>query len=169
LNDPRYRPPNARLHAPQREPGSIVKAVVFGALVDISGTFLTGGLLTELYVGMQTAQGQSLETVVGRLQHLDPLAPLSLFLNIPGFLMSVLGGYVCAYIANRRSYNAAGILSAVLVGLSAVGVDTKQWKVMLLLNLLTLLAIFIGAWLYMRRMGAGAASAHNRSDPTDRR
>jgi len=153
----RYQPPKSGFNKPprDREPGSIVKAVLLGAATDIGGSLVLQIILSIVYSVVLASQGLSETEVQTAFEHIDPWSPLGLTGTVIGLIMSGLGGFVCARTANVASYNALGILSAISVAFGTfIGMDDYEWQVLLLLNLLGLAAIFMGGWWYIRRLAA---------------
>lgn len=149
----RYEPPRAPVKMRSREPGSIVKAVVVGAVIDIGGTTLAGILFGVLYFIVLNAQGHSEAEIRQVLTTLDPYSAFGLFMMAIGTAMSALGGYQCAVIANRTTYLAPGIMSLVSVASSAMlsGEQTALPR-LLILSGVTVAAILGGASLYIRKI-----------------
>lgn len=155
MNQNRYEPPRARLDPRSREPGSIAKAVVVGAIVDIGGTMLGGLIIGIGYSLLMGMQGRSPEDIQRALSNLDPWSGLSILLNVMGTFMSGLGGYQCAVVANRPGYLAPGILSLVSTTMGALLNDGRlELPHLLLMSGLTVAAILIGASLHTRKLTA---------------
>lgn len=155
-NNP-YQPPGSGFNQPprDREPGSTFKAVLLGAATDIGGTMVAGFVLAVLYALVLAAQGYSNEQIDATFENFDPLSGFGLITSLAGLSMSVLGGYVCARVANVASYLAVGILSAVSVTFGAViGGGEYDWPMLLTLNLLSLAGIFVGGWLFIRKLSS---------------
>jgi hypothetical protein len=149
----RYEPPRAPVKVRSREPGSIPKAVVVGAVIDIGGTTLAGILFGVLYYIVLSSQGQSEAQIQQTLTALDPFSAFGLLMMAIGTAMSALGGYQCAAIANRTTYLAPGIMSLVSVASSAMlsGAQTPLPR-LLILSGVTVAAILGGASLYIRKI-----------------
>jgi hypothetical protein len=155
MADNPYQPPQSGFEKPPRdlEPGSIFKAVLFGAATDIGGTILIGIPLAIVYGVVLGAQGQSNDEIQRAMESIDPMSTFGLISSLFGLTMSALGGFVCARTANVNSYTAVGILSAVSVTFGTVmGAGEYEWPLLLLLNLLSLMAIFTGGWWYIRKL-----------------
>ena len=155
MNENPYQPPGSGFKQPprDREPGSTVKAVLLGAATDIGGTMAAGLVLGIVYALVLAAQGYSNDQITASFENIDPLSGFGLISSIAGLSMSVLGGYVCARVANVTSFLAIGILSAVSVTFGALmGGGEYEWPMLLALNLLSLAGIFFGGWLYIRKL-----------------
>jgi hypothetical protein len=136
-----------------QEPGSMFKAVLFGAAVDIGGSIVIGIPLAIAYGIFLAAQGQSSDEIQKAMQDIDPLSTFGLINSLCGLSMSMLGGFICARTANVNSYNSVGIVSAISVGFGTLmGAGEYDWPVLLLLNLLGLMAIFAGGWWHIRKL-----------------
>lgn len=66
-----YEPPKSDISV-ATEPGSTVKAVVFGTLTEIFGTLLAGILIGIVYGVTLSRQGMSPEEIQRSLAYLDP-------------------------------------------------------------------------------------------------
>jgi hypothetical protein len=153
MNSNRYEPPKSGFESLPREPGSIVKAVVVGLITDVGGTALLGLIIGIVYVAVLSLQGTSMEEIKKTMEHIDRFSGIGLFMSMLGLAISVVGGFVCARIANRTSYLAVGIQSAITVAYGAMtGSENDEWRVLLALNLVDLAAIFFGGWLYIRKL-----------------
>lgn len=155
MNENPYQPPGSGFKQPprDREPGSTVKAVLLGAATDIGGSMVAWLVLGIVYALVLAAQGYSNDQITASFENIDPLSGFGLISSIAGLSMSVLGGYVCARVANVTSFLAVGILSAVSVTFGALmGGGEYEWPMLLALNLLSLAGIFFGGWLYIRKL-----------------
>lgn len=152
-----YQPPRARLEPRQREPGSISKAVVIGAAIDIGGTMLGGLVVGLFYSALLGMQGRSSAEIQQALTQFDVWSPLGILVIAIGLAMSVLGGYQCAVIAHRTTYLAPGIMSLVSVTSSALlSEGQSQLPELLLTSGLTVAAVLGGASLYIRKLAPPA-------------
>lgn len=150
-----YAPPDAKLADPPPRPGSPVKAVTLGLLVDIGGTTLATLLLAFVYGVVLAASGAGSEEIAAAVD--GGLADSWLFYATSGvgLAFSVLGGYVCARIARRAELK----LGAVMAGLSAVigvalGGDHYQLGTLASLTIASIGAVLIGArWGAARNRG----------------
>ncbi|MGQ0545459.1 MAG: hypothetical protein ACT4P3_09030 [Betaproteobacteria bacterium] len=144
-----YAPPQARIADAAVAPGSRLKAVSYGVLVDLGGTLVAGFLLGV--VGIAT--GIPPEALGAAAT--SPDSWLFWTGGALGLGCSVLGGYVCARTARRDEMRLAAVVAAV-VALAGYALDdgTQQLGTFLALTLLSIGAVFAGA-----RWGA----ARNRS------
>jgi uncharacterized membrane protein YfcA len=102
---------------------------------------------------MLAAQGLSEIEIKDALEHIDPWSTFGIICSLCGLMMSVLGGFVCARTANVNSYTAVGIVSAISVAFGALAeAGDYDWSLLLMLNLLSLVAIFAGGWWYIRKL-----------------
>jgi hypothetical protein len=149
----RYQPPRSRVDARNREPGSIPKAVAVGAVIDIGGTMVGSFVVGLCYAIVLGMQGQSREAIAQALAQADRWSAPGLIAMAIGMVMSVLGGYQCAVIANRPTYLAPGILSLVSVATAAM-VNGGQGALpeLLFFSALTVAAILGGASLHTRKL-----------------
>lgn len=157
MNENRYRPPRANIDPRHREPGSIPRAVAVGAAIDIGGTILCSFVLGLLYATILGLQGLSSEAIAQSLNEFDRWSAFGLLLTAAGLTMSVLGGYQCGVIANRRTYQAPGILSLVSVTIGALLNDGRtQLPELLFFSALTVAALLGGAYLHIRKLSEPA-------------
>jgi hypothetical protein len=149
----RYRPPRARLDTRNREPGSILRAVAVGTLVDIGGTMVGGFVIAMAYAMILGAQGRSEAAIRHALENVDPWSLYGLLLLGMGLGMSALAGFRCALIANRPNYLAPGILSLVSVTTGALmGGGSASQRELLIFSALTVIAVLVGASLHTRNL-----------------
>ena len=72
-----------------------------------------------------------------------------------GFLVSLLAGYVCAWIANVNKYKPAYILAGISLSLGLLsGIGTTDWFTLLLLSLISAGAVLAGAKLHNRNFSS---------------
>jgi hypothetical protein len=157
VNNP-FQPPRARLEPTQHEPRPIWQAVLLGGVVDYGGTQVVTFVLFSLYGLMLAGQGQTAEQVRQTFTHLTADATVVRVAMALGLIMSGVGGYVCAYFANRRTYTAVGILSALMVALGAASQPADaNGQTQLLLTVIQVAVTFLAAWLHIRRLSAPSA------------
>jgi hypothetical protein len=143
-----YSPPGAAVSDPKARPGSPVKAVLLGAIVDIVGTLVVGTLVAVTYGASLAASGASVEDIDAMSSNI----PVDSWQFIVGLLIgcgfSLLGGYVCARIAKRSEYKLGCILGgiSVLAGL-LIGMGEYSSAIDLSLILATFAAVLLGSHL----------------------
>lgn len=154
-----YRPPKADVADPPRGPGSPFTAVVVGLLVDVGGTVLASALMGILYSAYLAAQGVQLDDIQDRLQEGFQQGWGFALATAVGSACSFLGGYVCARIARRRDSMPVLVLSALSVSVGLLLGPPGNYAVgeTISLSALTVLCIFAGARLGMRRLASPAA------------
>ena len=154
-NNP-FEPPRSGFNKPptNREPGSIFKAVLLGAGTDIGGTMICGiiiGIGYAILLGLQGMDTAQVEEAFTKLN--DLTSPIGLLLTAVGLTMSLLGGYVCARVANVLSYTPVGIMSMIGVAygtISSVSDGNYQWTKLLALTVISVVANFAGGWWWIR-------------------
>lgn len=147
-----FTPPERRVADPPRNPGSPVKAVVLGLLVDIGGTFLVGLIFSIGYSVVLASTGSSPEEVMTALGEIGRNRTTFLILAALGCACSVLGGYVCARISRCTDYRLGlilGILSAVIGLFMGAGNYTVFENI--LLNGITIVCVLMGISYGMRK------------------
>ena len=136
-----FAPPRAKVtDAGANEPGSRIKALVLGGLVDVGGTTLVGipVVIAGSLSGMSLAQAAA--------EALQTSTPIFWLLTVLGLFFSTLGGYVCARIAKRDELR-LGLLQGSVLALFGflVGSATHSVVVNLMFALLTLAFVVLGA------------------------
>ncbi len=150
-----YEPPKSDLRVADGKPGSTVKAVALGALVEVVGSFLVGIVIGVIYVVLLSRQGLSPEEIQKMVTHMDPFSGIGLFALVLGSLVSVLAGYICASIANAPSYKAAFILAAISCALALFsGYGVYSRGILVLVGGLSVACVLLGAWWRISRLKA---------------
>lgn len=147
----RYQPPTAEVHDQPAAPGSAVKAVSLGLLVDIGGTLLLSVVVFSAYAVVQTGNGMSVEQIEAELGNLPPTSLLFIVMTLLGCGLSVLGGYVCARIARRRDYRLGVVLGALSTTLGLLLGSDESAGMLAATALLSFAAIMLGTRLGMDR------------------
>jgi hypothetical protein len=143
-----YQPPGAPIAGAGRtdRPGSPVKAIVAGFLIDVVGSVIGGTVLAVAWGVLLGARGASGEDVERFFRESDTFIWASLAV---GLAFTALGAYVAARIANRVEYRFAltvGLCSLAFseLMLHALGSgDYPEWA-RLVGNLLVLPVAFLG-------------------------
>ena len=149
------------------EKGSRLLAVMIGCLIDLGGSIFVGMAATfcyGLFLGIQGVPYDEAMTAITKL-HEQPLVMMVLY--PVGFGLSVLGGYVCARIANYSEYRCALIQGACsfLYGFT-IGMGTQPFLKSFLLSILSYGCVLLGAFIYVKmkkkhRAYLGDPSAYN--------
>src|SRR5689334_2955078 len=103
-NENPYSAPEAALADRPGAPRSAVVAVIVGLVTDVGGSLVAGMMLSIAY-GISLARSGVRPDEIGKA--LSSIQPWTLFWAVSmtvGVAFSVLGGFVCARIARRRSY-----------------------------------------------------------------
>jgi hypothetical protein len=146
-----YRPPGADVSGAELadRPGSAVKAIVLGLVVDVAGTMVAGTIIAIGWGIMLGASGAGAEEIDRFFRESSAFQWVGL---CTGLAFTGLGAYVAARIANRSEYRFALMLGLcslafgelVLGGL--VDGDYPEWA-RLVGNLLMLPVAFVGGHL----------------------
>jgi hypothetical protein len=147
MSDNHYTPPEAVVADQAPLPGSPVKAIALGMLVDIGGTIAVGSVISIVYAIVLAQQGMTQEQVMEAMQDAPILSTYGLISTVVGLAFSVLGGYVCARIVKRSELRMGAIMAAIstVLGLLLSGGETSAPKIVTLL-LLGITAVMVGAW-----------------------
>ena len=155
MNANAYQPPKSDLGVDVRKPGSTFRAVLVGVLIELFGTLLVGLLIGVVFGFFMAAQGVSAEDIQAKFEQMDPFSSFALISNMAGFLVSLLAGYVCAWIANVNKYKPAYILAGISLSLGLLsGIGTTDWFTLLLLSLISAGAVLAGAKLHNRNFSS---------------
>jgi MFS family permease len=159
-HDP-YKPPEAVVTAAGHRPGSPVRAILVGSLVNIVGSLLAGvviGIAAGVYFA---AIGYTDEQISDALMQNTGLM-LTYF--VAGIAFSVWAGYLCARIANIREYRYALITGIVgyAIGELMFAVDPAsraalpKWY-LVASYVMYLPAVLLGAHLWVQRKSVPSA------------
>ena len=147
-----YQPPGAAVKDLERVPGSPVKAVIYGVLVDVGGSIAAGLVMVFVYSLVLAASGASVEEIQSAMNDASPMSWFSILGFLVGCAASLLGGYVCARVAGAAEMKWVSIVAAVsgvvsvLMGMNGYALE---WNA--LLALLGMAAVFAGGSLGARR------------------
>jgi len=142
-----YSPPKADLADRPRPPGSPVKAVLLGLLVDLGGSLLVGALLGVALAISVAQPGMTPEELERALTDISPGSWVSIVGTLAGAACSVLGGLVCARVARRPDYRLGFVLGVLATG-SGLLLSFTQYSLAMnaLLATLTFSCVLLGTW-----------------------
>ncbi|RQP23141.1 MFS transporter [Piscinibacter terrae] len=146
-NNP-YIPPAAELKDVPRPPGSPIKAIGLGFLVDMVATVVGGAILGFSYAFVLGKQGLSHEQITSALRDQHSMTTtIGLVGVVIGTAASFLGGWVCARIARRNELRLGAALAAVLTlfGLIFAGDGRLPLPELLVASVLTVGAVMAGS------------------------
>jgi hypothetical protein len=161
-------PPDADLKGrkPQpARPGSPVRAVIVGLVLDLGGSVILNLLLTALYAAWLQATGLSTEEIDEAMRHIPPDSWAAIAGVVLGAGLDVLSGFVCARIVQRNEYRIGGVLAAISAACTLLLDDAgdAMQDITLLLSLCTaactLLGVKYGRELNVKMKAAAAAAA----------
>lgn len=149
-----YKPPTAQLRWESSHPGSLVKAVSAGVLIDLGGTWIVNFVGLVAYAFYLYSQGWSEDEVSRVYVFLSIYSLPGLILPSARFGMSIVAGYLCAKIAKERVLVATILISLIsaLIGYLVLkkAYSYYAWKEHLGLTALCFPALCLGAYLSAR-------------------
>lgn len=148
-NNP-YTPPQTNVDTKEFKPGKWYNAILLGFLVDFIGTMLVSILLSILVTAYYMSNGIKVDEVRGLLTTTDFSSPIYLVSLGIGLMFSILGGYVCARIANRLEYRYVAIIGLLDILLGLI-MSPQSFPTLhhLALTGLSFAALFTGAYLHI--------------------
>jgi hypothetical protein len=152
-----YKSPQSDLEHENRGPGSLLKAIAVGLLVDLGGTMLASIALSTAWALANAGKAVTADEL-SRMMITPGTGPFTAMMGI-GLLMTIIGGYVCASIARRRDYVAPAVQGLILLGFGALGTNPFTWGLTLFMNIATVFAVMGGAWLRIRQVRPPAPPA----------
>jgi len=149
-----YKPPTAQLRWEPSHPGSLVKAVIAGVLIDLGGTWIVNFVGLVAYAFYLYSQGWSEDEVSREYVFLSIYSLPGLILPTARFSISIVTGHLCAKIAKERMYLAAILISltSALIGYLALknAYSYYAWKEHLGLTAICFPALCLSAYLSAR-------------------
>ena len=154
MENPRFKSRRPKLVERRYQPGSMVKAISVGALIDFLGSVAVAAAFGIVYSSILLAQGMSEDAIRQTLEALTPWAGLGLLASALTLPVSIFAGYKTAAIANRPNYLAPGLVAVISCGLNAMVVTAEPpprfaLAVMSVLNVITFLG---GAYIHVRKL-----------------
>jgi MFS family permease len=145
-NNP-YVPPVADLKDAPQPPGSPIKAVVLGFLVDMGTTAVGGMILGGAYAFILKRRGLSDRQIFSALEDQSLTSTINLAGLLVGTMGSLLGGWLCARIVRRNELLFGAVLAALLtlVGLGIGASGRMSLPHLLVTSILTVVAVMGGA------------------------
>src|SRR4051812_22091737 len=154
MDNPRFKSRRPKLVERRYQPGSLVKAISVGALIDFLGSIAVAAAFGIVYSSVLLAQGMSEDAIRRSLETLSPWGGLGLLVSALTLPVSVFAGYKAAVIANRSNYLAPGLVAVISCGLNAMVVTADPpprfaLAVMSIVNVVTFLG---GAYIHIRKL-----------------
>lgn len=152
MSDNPFAPPASEVRDVSSRPGSPIKGVILGLLVDIGGSVVAGMLIGAAFAVFMAQSGMPAEEIFAALSNTRFASPLFVVSTMAGAGFSVLGGYICQRIARRQNYR----LALVLAGLSTILGVAMSWSTYsplahALLTLLNVASVLLGTRLAGRQ------------------
>ncbi len=153
MENPRFRSRRPKLRERRLQPGSLVKAISIGALIDLGGSLAVVFGFSIVYSSILLAQGFSEDAIRKTFEAITPWAGVGLIVSALTLPVSMFAGYKAAVIANRPNYLAPGIVAVISCGLSAM-VDTTQPPrlTLALMSVVNVIAFLSGAYIHVRKL-----------------
>lgn len=152
MEDQPYQPPKSNVEAVDDKPGSSIKAVLIGILVNTVLSIavpLVFGIIFGVYLASQGNSPVEIQEYI----EADLFSNVySYIVTISGLLVTTLSAYVVALIAKQKVYRNATIMVAFfyIVILALQLSDPTQMSRTLIFFAVDLLFAWAGAWLYLR-------------------
>ncbi len=153
MRDNLYKTPESPLTENNEEKGSSIKAIIYGAIFDITGSLILGFMFIIIYTIYMTSKGMPLEGIQNSFQSMDKSSPVSILGMVLGTFISFCAGYVCARKSITRIYRDAfivGIISSIF-GMFAGGASVYSSIELLFLSAMTIMAVLMGAAVWNKR------------------
>lgn len=150
MNTNPYSPPKSTVDTKEFVRGKWYKAILIGFLVDIVGTIITSVTIGAAISFYLASTGMSAAQISAEIGNPELTSPLGLLFNAVGLLYSVLGGYICARIANHNEYRYAVIIGIISI---MTGLILAQSKVPIathiVMGTLTFVSLLAGAYIHV--------------------
>ena len=147
MSSPNYSAPKSNINIESVRAGSSVKAVIFGALIDIVGSLVLGVVVSGIYAAMLIKQGFTEGQIADALTSIEFFSLYNLIGCSLGSFLSFLGGYVCAVYSVNNVYRDAAILCVISASFGLlIGGEVYTLMQSIFLSFVAISAIFLGAW-----------------------
>jgi len=141
-----YTPPSADVEDFPSPPGSPIKAIVLGLLVDIGGTMVVASALAFAYAFFLARQGLGKQEIASVMENQSLGTWYGAFNMLIGVGFSFLGGLVCARTVRRSELRFGALLASLLTLLGLVFAGSRLPLLELLgTSALTIVAVMAGA------------------------
>lgn len=124
----KLRPPTDGRDAP----GSPLRAVLTGLVIDLCGSTVSSIVLGAVYVLQVSNAGLSDDQLKAALEQVPPQSAIGILIFVLGALCSVAGGYACARIVQRDEFRIGGLMAAISGLLSLMAGSGPEDMVLLL-------------------------------------
>ena len=152
MNTDMYDPPKSNVSIKENLKSQPIKAIILASLFDIVGTYVFYGLYDAAYVILLVNKGLSGQEAYESLQSLDFFSINSLSGMFIGTVISFIGGYMCARIANKNEYLVVLLLAIIVIASGYIeGFESYSLIQNISLGLATFISMYLGAWIYVRR------------------
>jgi hypothetical protein len=148
-NNP-FKPPDAdmknRSSGPGESPvpGSPLKAVLTGLVVDLGGSTVISIVLGLLYRAQLAGSGMSEDQIADAMNHIPPQSTVEICAILLSALCSVAGGFACARIVRRDELRVGAVMAALSGFASLLLGGATSDDMTLLLTLCTVACVMLG-------------------------
>lgn len=153
MEDQPYQTPKSNVEISDEAPGSSLKAVMIGIVLNTVLSIavpIALGILFGIYMATQGASPDEIQQYI----EAGPFSnAYSYLVNVLGLLVTTLSAYVVAMIAKQHVYRNSAIMVAFLyiILLATQLSDPVQMGKTFMFFLVDLLFAWAGAWLYLKR------------------
>ena len=154
MENPRFKSRRPKLVERRYQPGSLVKAVSVGALIDFLGSLAVAAAFGIVYSSVLLAQGMSEDAIRRTLETVNPWTGIGLLVSGLTLPISVFAGYKAAVIANRANYLAPGLVAIISCGINAMVVtgEPPPRFALALMSIVNVIAFLGGAYIHIRKL-----------------
>ena len=154
-----YRAPGAAVADLDRPPGSPVKGVIYGVLVDLVGTMVATFALMLVYGVYLASTGAAPEDIATAAGEFDYTSPIGIAATAVGCGFSFLGGYVCARVARRSELNWAAVVAAISAAFGfSMGMGSVSAELNVLFTSVAIGCVMAGGYVGARRNAAASTN-----------
>lgn len=146
-----YSPPKSNINTKTEFKGSPLKAVIVATSIDIIGSMTFGVIYAFIYAIVLSSEGVPPEQIEKAITNIDTYSIHSIIGTIIGLSISLCAGYICARTVNYKEYKVVTVYAVIILTFSLfIGASKYSLIEYIILNSLSLMFIYSGAWLYVK-------------------